>query len=219
MQKSSATFPRAWMQQEKCNRKNCFTSGSKKQAWIFSSPMTTINCHQTVREVFPTTWPMAYTDNTCWWCLMSLQNFLSNICRLIRMKVSGHSPGGRGEKKTAIPGKLSKTEAFCVTRLLMFLEREANAIFSEQQAELRLVWHQRKPTWITLWEPLTADNPSSQSVRHPVQTCLNHPLRATDCRQPLLAVGVWLVAFQHVSTYILTLNAPIWSSVLPPRTK
>lgn len=184
------------MQQEECNGKNCFTSGSKRQAWIFSSSMATNNSHQTVREVFPTTWPMPYIDNTCWWCLMSLQNFLNNLCRLIKMKVSSHSPGGRGKNKTAVPGELSKTEAFfCVTTLLTFLEREANASSACSATG-------RAQVGVTP----SADPPESPSESHWLQTS---PPRN----------GSLAGSFPHVSTYILTLNVPVRSSILRPRTK
>lgn len=114
---------------------------------------------------------MAYIDNTPWWWLMSLQHFLSNLCRLSEMKVSSHSLGGRGKNKTAVPGKPPKTQAFfCVTRLpLTFLEVHLQWAM---ERDLRRAWC-------------------------PAQTHPNHLWRATDARQPLIAMGVWLIAF-HV---------------------
>lgn len=129
---------------------------------------------------------MVYIDNTHWWWLMSLQHFLSNLCRLIKMKVSSHPLGGRGKNKTAVPGKLPKTQAFfCVTRLpLTFLERDANA---------------RSPSSVSHGQRAQAGvTPSADPPESPLE---NHWLQTTPhCN--------WSLAdsFPHVSTYILTLT-------------
>lgn len=53
LQKWSVIFLEAWTQQEEYNGKKCFTSGSKRQAWMFSAAAaTTYSSRKTVRKVF-----------------------------------------------------------------------------------------------------------------------------------------------------------------------
>lgn len=183
IQKWSSTFLRAWMQQEECNGKNVLQVDPKGRLGS-SVQQQQITADKQWEKSFKTAQLMAYIDNTHWWWPMSLQNYFSNLCRLIKMKAPSHSPGGRGKNKTAVPGKPPKTQAFfCVIRLpLTFLEREANV---------------SSPSSVSKW----AQAGVTASTDPPEPPSESRWLQTTTHRHESLADG-----FPRVSTYILTVT-------------